>query len=451
MNFLPVPKATSPYWLSEPHPLASFRSSETVPQEVDIAIIGTGLSGVATAYHIFKRYGAGRKPSVTLLEARDACSGATGRNGGHVKTRLISLKAFYERHGTEAVAQLVALTTAQRGAIQSIVENENIECEFLIRRSFDMYFDKEHARELKAWLAERQEEGVSWLDDLQWLEGPHLDRITGVKGAVAAFGSSAISLWPYKFVTGLLERVVEQGATLYTNTPVYSVKSGAEEGPVMLSTSRGTVKAHKVVYATNAYIAGLLPKYRDVIVPFLGQNSRVVPNEATLRRCPNPAATYNLHHTSEAVDYLNPRPDGAIIHGGGSRNFRHGAADRSDKWFNTVDDSQLISDKIAPDFETINRERFYGWEESEAKVDSTWTGVMGVTPDGLPHAGRVPGTQNQWLLAGFNGGGMLVITTLSKGIADMVVDGKELEQTSVPSIFKSTDERLDNLHPEPSI
>lgn len=70
------------YWMKEPHSLASFRTSDVLPEQCDIAIIGTGMSGVATAYHILSNLNIGpEKPSVFLLEARQACSGATGRNG----------------------------------------------------------------------------------------------------------------------------------------------------------------------------------------------------------------------------------------------------------------------------------------------------------------------------------------------------------------------------------
>ncbi len=68
--------------------------------------------------------------------------------------------------------------------------------------------------------------------------------------------------------------------------------------------------------------------------------------------------------------------------------------------------------------------------------------VMGLTPDGLPHVGQVPGTRNEWLLAGFNGGGMVFIFTMTQALADMVLEGKELEQTAIPVLFKTTEERL---------
>lgn len=67
---------------------------------------------------------------------------------------------------------------------------------------------------------------------------------------------------------------------------------------------------------------------------------------------------------------------------------------------------------------------------------------MGVTPDMLPHVGKVPGSKNQWLLAGFNGAGMLLIFTMTQAIAKMVANGVEYEDTGLSGIFKSTPERL---------
>lgn len=85
---LPVANASVPYWRSELHPIDSYRSSEELPTECDVLIIGAGMSGVATAYHLFDDNTS--PPSVVLLEAREICSGATGRNG---KTE--TLKCMY--------------------------------------------------------------------------------------------------------------------------------------------------------------------------------------------------------------------------------------------------------------------------------------------------------------------------------------------------------------------
>jgi hypothetical protein len=79
-QILPVPTYTIPYWRTELHPIDSYRSSESLPTQCDIAIIGAGMAGVTTAYHLCKQM-KGREPSIVMLEAREVCSGATGRNG----------------------------------------------------------------------------------------------------------------------------------------------------------------------------------------------------------------------------------------------------------------------------------------------------------------------------------------------------------------------------------
>lgn len=78
-NIFPVPNATTPYWRSELHEIDSIRSTEDLPESCDVLIIGAGLSGVTTAYHLLDENPS--PPSIVILEARQVCSGATGRNG----------------------------------------------------------------------------------------------------------------------------------------------------------------------------------------------------------------------------------------------------------------------------------------------------------------------------------------------------------------------------------
>ena len=83
-NICPVDNATVPYWRSQLHPIDEHRSTKELPSECDVAIIGAGLSGVATAYHLLNNKESDSSPSVVLLEARQVCSGATARNGVHL-------------------------------------------------------------------------------------------------------------------------------------------------------------------------------------------------------------------------------------------------------------------------------------------------------------------------------------------------------------------------------
>ena len=79
IDIFPVANSTLSYWRSELHEIDSLRSTEQLPSECDVLIVGAGISGVSTAYHLLNDNPS--PPSVVLLEAREICSGATGRNG----------------------------------------------------------------------------------------------------------------------------------------------------------------------------------------------------------------------------------------------------------------------------------------------------------------------------------------------------------------------------------
>lgn len=75
----PVADATTPFWRTELHNLDSFRSTVELPQECDVIVVGSGFAGVSTTYHILQNDES--LPSIVMLEARGACSGASARNG----------------------------------------------------------------------------------------------------------------------------------------------------------------------------------------------------------------------------------------------------------------------------------------------------------------------------------------------------------------------------------
>lgn len=76
---VPVPNSTKPFWRRDVHELDSHRSTPDLPAESDVVIIGAGFAGAALAHYIYEDNPS--PPSVTILEAREACSGATARNG----------------------------------------------------------------------------------------------------------------------------------------------------------------------------------------------------------------------------------------------------------------------------------------------------------------------------------------------------------------------------------
>jgi hypothetical protein len=76
----PHPHGMPSFWRTSPGELDTFRSSENIPETTDIAIIGAGFSGGSLVTHLLSTE-EGRGKSILVLEARELCSGATGRNG----------------------------------------------------------------------------------------------------------------------------------------------------------------------------------------------------------------------------------------------------------------------------------------------------------------------------------------------------------------------------------
>lgn len=76
---LPRDNPTQSYWQIPPSALADYRSSPNLPDSADTVIIGSGITGAAVAWHLLSQ--STSPGSILMLEARQVCSGATGRNG----------------------------------------------------------------------------------------------------------------------------------------------------------------------------------------------------------------------------------------------------------------------------------------------------------------------------------------------------------------------------------
>ena len=78
---LPVPNSTRSFWFtsSDVHPTPTEGSEGSLPQDTDICIIGSGISGVSAAYHLAKglnrdrTLGGDSSLKAVILEAREFC------------------------------------------------------------------------------------------------------------------------------------------------------------------------------------------------------------------------------------------------------------------------------------------------------------------------------------------------------------------------------------------
>src|SRR5215468_8179034 len=101
-------------WLDEAPPYAPLPPL-TGTVQADVAVVGGGLTGVSTAWHLSQRFPERR---IVLLEAKALANGASGRNGGQVLNWINgvdpadppSARRIYDvtRSGIDLIAEVVA-------------------------------------------------------------------------------------------------------------------------------------------------------------------------------------------------------------------------------------------------------------------------------------------------------------------------------------------------------
>ncbi|KAF2705273.1 FAD dependent oxidoreductase [Pleomassaria siparia CBS 279.74] len=443
MSPSPLPlkgQSTQSFWRSNLHALDNHRSTPDLPSSADIVIIGAGYAGASTVHHILELCKSKNLPipSIVILEAREACSGAAGRNGGHLKpdpyNRPTKIAAT---HGIEAAAELAEFEASHIPAVKKLVEEESIDCDFVLTRCVDVLWTNDIMAKMKDGVDLLRKHKVSVMSDVHFASGAQAEQLSGVRGAKACFTYTAAHLYPYKLILHLLSKAVDAEVNLQTHTPVISTsKTPDPDGLLTITTPRGSIKAPKVVYATNAYTSAILPEFTSKIVPVRGICSHIVAKSSPAPLLPN---SYILRAGTVEYEYLIPRPDGSIIVGGARSKYYSNL----DDWYNNVEDSKLI-DKTRHHFDGYMQKHFHGWENSGAETSKIWTGIMGYSSDGLPHVGKVPGRDNQFIIAGFTGHGMPQAFLSAKGIASMVMEGTAFKNTGIPRVFQASQERLDD-------
>lgn len=272
-----------------------------------------------------------------------------------------------------------------------------------------------------------------------------------VQGGVGYFAGS---LSAYRFGVGVLGLCLGRGLNLQTGTAVTGLEKkkkttteGGESGVVVeweVRTGRGTVRAKRVVLATNGYTASVCRRFQGVVVPLRGQVMAQRPGSG-LPRGGCLETTYSFVY-EKGYEYMVTRPEGSrfagdVVIGGGLVR----APDDGLLEFGTTDDGALnggISEYLRE-----STPRYFGsdWGEDhpEGRVRSEWTGIMGFSPDGFPLVGEVPGESGLWASCSFQGHGMVLCWMCARALVEMMDgrDGDELREW-FPDVFRLTEERL---------
>lgn len=125
--------------------------SQRPPQHTDYAIVGSGISGALIALDLIQTLPAGT--GIVILDARHAASGATGRNGGHIKPgRLAEFNYFKNKYGVKTALAQLAFEKANYEDLTRFIKTEKLgeECDLVLLRAVDMCMNTEGLHNLKS-------------------------------------------------------------------------------------------------------------------------------------------------------------------------------------------------------------------------------------------------------------------------------------------------------------
>jgi glycine/D-amino acid oxidase-like deaminating enzyme len=352
---------TQPFWLDESRPAVASGDLD----EVDVAVIGAGITGCACAAALARE---GRR--VRVYDARGVGEGASGRNGGFaLRGAAARYDVARETYGVDAAPELWRRTEQALGRLESIAGDA-----FRRTGSLRLAADAEERVEIEGEYEALREDGfaVEWREDL-----PHLR--PDFRGAI--FHPTDGAVQPAGFVQRLASLAAEAGAAFADHRRIASLED---------------VEAEQVVIATDGSGRGLLPELDEALWPARGQVLATAPLPDRLFECP--------HYARHGFDYWQQLRDGRIVLGG----FRDFSI------LTEMTDDETTTEPIQAALDAFLVELLGEMPE----VTHRWAGIFGLTQDLLPLVGPVPGHDGVWVAAGYSGHGNVLGLLCGELVAD---------------------------------
>ena len=415
-----LPISDQPFWFRAGHPLANYQSAPTLPETVDVLIIGAGLTGASAAYHLGPAV-YDRSLHVAIIDRADPSTEASGRNGGTfelipensvglytglARERLRFLLRVYPslpvevlRAESERQASVVlGMALRNRDRLQQIIHDESIDCDFCPRG----WIYLAHTESEEQGLCEEVMLGAQHGQRIElWPRQKIFEEFNLRTDFVGRFVPGDGTYHPFKYVCGVISAALKSGVELYTRVRVKRIRSVSPDRHYV-TTDRSRIVARRVIVATNAFTRELLPEMRSISP----RQSQIMLTEHALDRARGRTIT-----TEQGPAFFNqPRAEARngraplLFGGGNDRPMKNPASRRR---------SLAIHNLLLR-----LRDRHYP-ELCGQPPTSEWVGPMAFTPDGLPAVGFVrPGVI---LAAGFNGYGGSYTTAAGQASAEMAL------------------------------
>ena len=382
---------TTPFWPEDyPRP-SDLPVGETLPEHVDVAVIGGGYAGLSAARTLAKH-----GTDVAVLEQHTIGWGASSRNGGITGCGLKQgMPAIFKRYGEARAREFWQTSLDALELIKELVHEEGVECDWQQNGDLSVAYKPSHFEGMKARVAWHRK----MLDHHLVLLSR--DELRGEIGSNAYFGGvldpHGAGLHPAKLVFGLARVAARHGARLYENTEVQRVKPTGQG--YLLHTSRGDLTAREVIVTTNGYTGKFMLPVRRLIVPAGSYSIVTEPLPPELQQEISPKGRV-FWDSKWFLNYFRLTPDGRMLWGG--RNDLSTNLDLHKS-------ARILHAQMLRAFPQLK-----GYA-----VTHTWTGQLGIPFDLMPKVGRLPNGIHY--AVGFGGHGLHMALYTGREVARLLL------------------------------
>jgi gamma-glutamylputrescine oxidase len=362
----------------------------------DVVVVGAGLAGLSTAYFLRQADPALR---VCLLEAEYVGFGASGRNFCNVAQLVkTDIALFVERLGREGARFLVDHQARMFEDFQSLLREEDINCEFAIADLLHVARREHDATSLAQIRALHREFGFpsELLDAAQMRGRVNLASFGGLSTARNGYAQ------PFLLCRGLRAAVLRSGVRLHEGTPMTRLSRCS--GRIMVHTPHGLVRARACVLATNAStpvlgvgVGAITPTYTYAIA------TEPLGEEVHERLGWSPRHRL-INDYGDRYWYMQLRPNRQLLIGDATSRPVTGDGVSLPPHENTEAFRRIHAELIAR----------FPWLES-ARIDCAWGGPLDMTASRLPVMAEI--SEGLWLNAGYSARGVLMAALSGRVVA----------------------------------
>lgn len=381
---------TTPFWTDDfPRP-DDLPVSEHMPQQVDVAVVGSGYTGLSAA-RVLAKSGA----AVAVLEQETIGWGASSRNGGMTMPGLKQgTQTVLDRYGPDTGRALWQATIDAVYLIDEIVKEEGLDCDWRIDGHMALAAKPSHfesMKQKKAWY--EKELGYK---DMRLVSRQDMQSEIGTTVYYGGLvGESGAGIHPAKYVFGLARAAARHGASLNEQAGVTRLEK--QNGNFLVHTARDMVSAKEVIIATNGYTKRLVPRLKPKLFPVGSYPIVTEPLSPALQQKLSPNGRM-FYDSKWFLNYFRLTHDGRMLWGG--RNDL--STDLDLRKSATILRQQMVD--TFPDLEDV-------------PVTHSWTGKLGVTFDLVPHMGQKDGVHYAF---GYGGHGLSMSTYLGTELGKLL-------------------------------